>query len=315
MYNTALAFVLASLLACSGSVTETDIPGQEGRIDGSVDQDGAFNNSTAKTEYCATHDDEFCSELDSLEQPWTSAEYHGKEQGGVGTCYGPDSVGNACIFPAQKKFRVKETTAGCFTGAAPPAGPSTLQEQNMLDAMRNGVKAWNGAGGLIVVDDGSPGSSGYQLITVSCGACSIAGCLAEGGSGPEVLSAKISDLPVGPHGEDQGAAYLYKVTFTTMNTANMWADIVNKCSSGGITNGEIVARTTAIGMHEAGHVFGFGHFNAGSLGTNIMYPYSPDTCSPSVSIQQVFKDALTAFNPTGGSATISDVNLENKLPQ
>lgn len=313
MHIAKIATLVSLSIACSGSVNEDR--GQEGRIDGSVQDDGAFNSIEAKEEYCADHDDWFCSDTGSVEQAWTSAEYHGKELSTGRTCYGPNSAGNGCMFPAQNKFRVKVTTAGCFTGPPPPNGPSTLQEQSMLDAMRNGAKAWNGAGGLIVVDDGSPGSSNYQLLTISCGACTVPGCLAEGGSGPETLSAVVSNLPVGPHGKDQGAAYAYKVTFITMNTANTWADIVNKCSSGGVTNGEIIARATALGMHEAGHVYGFAHFNAGSIGTNIMYPFSADTCSPAISIQQVYKDALAAFSPTGGSATITDVNLENKTPQ
>jgi hypothetical protein len=186
----------------------------------------------------------------------------------------------------------------------------------MLEALRSGIKAWNGAGGLVVVNDGTPGSSTYTPVTISCGGCPGGTCVAEGGNGG-VPNVQDSNLPIGPHGEDQAAGRIWPSSATTtlkLNTANMWADLNLRCGAGGITNGEIVARATMVGMHEAGHVLSFGHFGFGSLGTNIMFPFSPTSCQIGVTIQQQFKDALAGFNPNSTGKHIFDVNLEDLLP-
>lgn len=329
------ALVLSVLVACGGEAQGPDAsdagarycspeapndPGQLGRLDGSVCEDGIFNSAEAKQTYCATHsEDWFCSELGNSEQAWRSGEYHGYDTTSHTPCYGPASVGGSCVFPRLKQYRVKINTTGCFVGAAPPQGPSTLQEQNMLDALKSAAKAWNGVGGLTVVDDGSPGSSGYTLLTVTCGPCTSDAptCVATGGvAGTQTT--KITNLPVGPHGKDQGAAKQWSSSaqsFLSLNTANMWADIVSKCSSGGITAGEIIGRATAAGMHEFGHVVSFGHFDSGSLSTNIMYPFVSPTCASTVSIQQVFGAALSAYDPDMAGTTVLDVHLQDKTPE
>jgi hypothetical protein len=55
--------VCASADVCRLEGCDEVIPGQEGRIDGSVWEDGAFNDPAAKREFCATHQEAwFCAE-------------------------------------------------------------------------------------------------------------------------------------------------------------------------------------------------------------------------------------------------------------
>jgi hypothetical protein len=86
-YFAVLAMALAA--ACGGDAGDTEAerycppgadqdPGQAGRIDGSVCDDGIFSSSDAKDAYCKNNREAwFCSEVGSIAQAWSSAEYHG----------------------------------------------------------------------------------------------------------------------------------------------------------------------------------------------------------------------------------------------
>lgn len=310
--------LLAAGTACSGTDTtevwtesslptfqdhpDIPVPGQEGRIDGSPWLDGLFNNEEAKEEFCAEYGDLeeawFCSNLGQTEQTFTSEVFHGLIAGVDGTCYGPKtSSSKDCLFPAKKQFRVRIDTSGCFSGEAPPNGPSTLQEQNILNGLKEGVKLWHGKGGLIVVNEGSIGSANYIPVAITCGPTNSPTALAEGGlSG---VGTDRGDLPVASNRDPRHAKVVSGAVYV-VNMKNTFNFIKSHCGS----DGTLQFNTARyIGLHEFGHVIAFSHFGSNSAG-NVMNPFT-NTCAPSSTIANSFSTALSNFNPASGTPTVT----------
>lgn len=278
-----------------------DVPGQEGRIDGSVWNDGLFNSDAAKQEFCAEYGwlDEawFCSDLGQTAQAFQAEVFHGMQLNADGTCYGPQQGNKDCLFPRKKQFRVKLDTSNCFNGQAPPNGPSTLQEQNILDGLKAGIKLWHGKGGLTVVNDGSPGSSSYTLIEIKCGETSVAGALAEGGLGGAITNR--GDLP-SVNGKNPKNAILADKAFFVVNIPRTFKHIKDRC---GLNDNTLIFNTARFfGVHEMGHVLAFDHFNSTNAG-NIMNPFV-SACAPSSTITSVFTKAVENFDPAGGPVNV-----------
>lgn len=317
------------LTIVSGIVSHEDVyvPGQEGRVDGSVWDDGLFNAPEAKTEFCSSYtgpDAWFCAAADSGAdvEKWKSTQLHGiQEVPQVGAishaCFGPTAASTAsCLFPSAKQFRVTLDTSSCFLGPLPPDGLGTLQEQAILDGFKAGIKAWNGVGGLIVVDNGSPGSSGYLPITITC-ADLASDRVAESGYVSSGLVFKLSQLPTAPNGRKQHSVVVGTVLSSKLepqSIADHFANVV--CQGFLFTTANMKKVATNIGKHEGGHLFGFAHFDSGDQSIDIMNPFVRANTCTDWPIQQPFKDAIATFNPGGGSTSVvSDNGLTALQPQ
>lgn len=325
-----IAFLIAfaaGITACSGTDTtevwledstqtfdmfpDIPVPGQEGRIDGSPWQDGLFNSPEAKEQFCAEYGDLeeawFCSDLGQAAQPFTSVVFHGLLTGtGADTCYGPDTANNDtqnCLFPDKKQFRVKINTANCFAGSAPPNGPSTLEEQNYLNALKEGLKFWNGKG-VTVVDDGSSGSSGYRLIEVTCGSPPNNGLAFGGLVG---VGTNRGSMPTKLGNRNPGSAITVAGTSFMASPQRLFNFGNTRCGTGQGAMNLRVATAKYAGIHEGGHIFGFGHFGS-TADDNIMDPFI-SSCAPPQSIHAQFTEALNDFSPSGGGVTVSDDTL------
>lgn len=318
-------------------LADIPVPGQEGRIDGSVWADGIFNDPLARDHFCGEWGDLpeawFCRDIGSLEQGWISSEYHGISKQGGGTCYGATATAGSgdCYFPEMKHFRIIMSSAGCYVGQAPPNGPSLLQENAILFGIQEGVLQWNNLGGsacgagsvggtctpTAVVLNGTPGTDWYAPLTIDC-QNTDPGAYAQGGlqGNPSV---RVGNLPVGPNsGKDQDDAIVLHDGILNVNIPQIWTDAKAACGGGSnITELNLRKFTWAIGVHEGGHVLGFRHFNANNMAANVMYPTrSPNVCQQNYTIPQAFKDALGAFDTvaTPGPYVIN-TGLQTWLPQ
>ncbi len=294
-----------------------DVPGQEGRADGSVWADGMFNAPEAKETFCAENPEAwFCSEIGTSEQAWTSAEYHGLAAG-YGACYGPAQPAQGdCIFPRNRKFQVISNNIDCFAGAAPPAGPSTLQEQAIIDGFVNAAVSWHGTGGITVCKAGVGNcgvpQSDYVNVYINCEeVIPFNGAYAQGGL-IGVVSTPVSNAPVGPHSnKDLDDFQLSDLGHIGINVQRIWDRGIKPCWTNP-TATQIRGFTDWTGRHEMGHVLAFSHF--GNTGT-LMYAFRPGACLPTSLADQKYIDALNGFSPTGGSVTVNNYLLQNLLPQ
>lgn len=316
-----LIAAMLAMFACAGAdetVTTHDehpdvfVPGQEGRIDGSVWEDGLFNSPEAKTEFCTDYPDAwFCNEIGTAEQAWTSVEYHGLAEGVGETCYGPASPSNGdCLFPAKKKFRLIVQTTGCFVGQPPPDGPSTLLEQAMLDGVRNAALQWDNAGGIDVCVSGAPGCSGsaFMPVTIDCQYTDEPGGFAAGGL-DGVVSTAVGNAPVGPHsGKDVDDFRTIAGGVININVPVIW-DAVKACYPNP-TESNVKSWVTYTGKHEFGHVLGFAHMGNATL----MNPFRPSGCTPQSPIHTSFHDALSQYNPTSSGLTLNAGQLWAQSP-
>jgi hypothetical protein len=214
------------------------VPGQEGRIDGSVWNDGLFRTEEARQEFCDEWKDTpeawFCSEVGQLEQAWKSSEHHGMATDGS-TCYGPSSGSgtNDCIFPEMKHIRIIMTGTACYDGPTFPDGPTLLQEDAILFGIKEGVLAWDnlGAGSGTasdIVANGTPGTDWYSPLKITCNN-DDPNSLAVGGLKGNVKK-RVDNMPVGPtSGKDPDDAYVIKDLWIDVNIALIWETAKYAC--------------------------------------------------------------------------------------
>lgn len=299
------------------------VPGQENRTDGSVWLDGFFNSPEAKAQFCSEYQGDdawFCNEsgaeqIGSAGQAWTVAEYMGKDSAGGPPCYGPGSKNRDCIVPFDKYFTYRWTNENCFScnPASTPNCPNTVQEQAIHDGIVQGMVAWNGLGGAAMVPEGTPGTSGYVHITVNC-IVTDPGDYADGISGPAVAQVRKADLPVGPHGKDEKRGLSLNVGSMTVNITAVWGRLKTICGSA-VSASTIRTASSIIGAHESGHLYGYAHFSASPVTSNIMYPFWTTGCAAPWSIQKSYVDGLTVFSPGSTTDSVPDKNLGSLLPE
>lgn len=308
------------------------VPGQEGRVDGSVWNDGMFQTEKARQEFCAEWKDTpeawFCSEVGQLEHSWKSSEYHGVNAitgDNDGACYGPNSVAGSgdCIFPEMKHVRIITTSIDCYQGDPPPDGPSLLQEQAILFGIAEGILMWDNVGGNVgtptdIVMDGTPGTEWYAPLKITC-RVPDAGVYAVGGLSGQGKK-RVNNLPVGPHsGKDLDQAYVIKEMWVDVNVNLIWQDAKNVCPSGqDVSTLDLRKFSWSIGIHEGGHDFGFAHFlSGGNMSNNVMYPWrNSRTCLQSWNILTDYKEAMGYLDtPSAGGVSVVDHGLQNEQPQ
>lgn len=307
---------------------DIQVPGQEGRIDGSVWNDGMFQTEEARQEFCGEWggDDRawFCSEAGQLEQAWKSSEYHGSTLDATGACYGPESDnGGHCIFPEMKHVKIIMSGIECYDGAAPPDGPTLLQEENILFGIKEGILQWDNLGGSSgtatdIVSSGTPGTEWYAPLKITCevpdaGAYALGGL---SGAGKK----RVSNLPVGPHsGKDLTNAYVIKEMWVKVNIDLIWQDAKNACGGGSnVDSYKLRQFAWSVGVHEAGHALGFSHFlMGGNMANNVMYPWrSPDVCLQYWNILPDYQEAIGYLDtPSAGGVAVTNHGLQDEQPQ
>jgi hypothetical protein len=307
------------------SVTRWDpanegVPGQEGRLDGSVWVDGLFNSSTAKEEFCTGEGAGawFCDvEVPSIgnaevDKAWASAEYHGMAKDSAGTCYGAAQAmngSNDCIFPQLKQLRVKTD----------PACTADVKNQAIMTGIFEGMRKWVGIDTVDVVADGAPGTSWYMLVPMKCSLTTV-DVTAEGGLGGQ-LSTRVCNAPIGPHsGRDIDDLQVINGGLMNVNLAEVKADCKFRCNGpfgAACSADQLRAFSRAVGTHEGGHIFGFSHFNGGgSLNANVMWPFtSSTTCIETPLINGEYQAALGIYNSGHNLGTVEDFNLEIRSPE
>lgn len=314
-----LIALLPLLFACSSA------PGDEPRmrIDGSPEADGFFVDEYERADFCAEQPEHaLCAELGTASQPWVSAEYAGQAEGTTSTnsktCYGSMSAGGSCLFPALKQVKIQFDVSNCYDVQPNPADPtpSLVQANQAIAAFKAGALAWNGNGSGVTVQDGTcSNAAGVGCLVVTMGCSNFTGTVAAGSYAYTVqsgYSTRVANLPVGPHGVDQVKAEVYTNVGTQLDILYAWRNMKNSCGLNPPTSGQLNTLFKAIGKHEMGHALGFNHF----LKTGqIMTPGIG--CFPSVADMSAtqFGPALGIYNSSGGAVTISDVNLEDQLPQ
>lgn len=244
-------------------------------------------------------------EIGTSRQRWVSAEYHGWQQDGE-PCY-HDAEGGPCRVPHLKQFSVFFDTSNCYANTVP-----LLKVNRMIQALKQGVLYWNGAGSGVTVEDGTcqwgSGNCHNVLITCTTPVPSDPGAIGAAGPVDANSSQRVSNLPVGPHGNDQTSGRVWLSSTMQFDPQEQWTTITTQCSQTG-TNAQIDRFTQYTGVHEMGHVMGFGHFQDPNA---VMYPYAG--CAPDSTIDQEYKDAMSVFNSSGGAATVPDKNLERWSP-
>lgn len=310
-------FLLALIILIGCSAEDmTAVTEPMRRIDGHPMNDGIFLDDAERERLCEGQDPVgWCapeSEYGVASQPWTSAEYHGANNGAP--CYGTGSNGGDCNFPALKQMKILFNTDECYNNTVP-----LLKAQKMVIDLKFGMMLWNGAGAGVTVEDGTCAWPACMTVPAACadldaigypgslGACGLDG----------VSTVRVNDLPVGPHGNNQAKARVTSTLFCKFDLQNIWNFMTQPigaplygCGLTG-TNAQVAKFAQYIGAHEMGHNFAFAHFGSAS---SLMYPYTG--CNPPApTIQQEYKDALGAFN-SAGSATgqVLDYNLERWSP-
>lgn len=306
-----ITLLLLAITACSSS--DDYMPGQEGRVDGSVWEDGQFNSPEAKQQYCDQDPDAwFCSDIGTNEQAWVSHQYHGLLQGSpAGTCFGPNSNNNRnCRFPKLKQMRLL-TSNNCTGHFSGQGQPSLLQIQLMYDSIVQGARDWDGKGAEVQVEmNGGATPSWYMPVTISCGTTTNPGSLAEGGLVGSPFVSHVSNMPTAPNGRDAKSAQVADAGIMTINAQVVWDQIKAVCGDNP-SNAGIAAVSKWVGTHEMGHIFGFQHFNGVGV---IMRAHIPNSCSPERLIAAQFASALGAYDSTPGSATIRAGSLGDMGP-
>lgn len=318
--------LLFAIFACGAPADEPGIPqeyvpGQQGRIDGSVYDDGWFNPDypEAKAEFCAMDPDAwFCSDLGTSEQAFTTHQYFGGTQSSTfGTCYGPAQHAlGYCQFPKLKQFEIKLNATACFhpIPGLPAAQQPTLQQaQAMVDGFIEGMKLWNGVGGAAVASTGGGTPTWYQDMNVFCQ--EIGTALGDHAADvPFESFEKKADLPVAPNGRDAGNAYTYDKSRIRIDIQSLWQHIRGSTQCGpNPTLTQIKNTAKRVGTHEMGHGLGLNHF---TFAGNIMHPNAISACSPSISIHSAFVNAVAAYDSTNSTlATVLTGNLGSQNPQ
>lgn len=304
---------LAVLTLACGAYDDTTIGGyvDRPRYDGSIEDDGVFENDEHKEEYCRYFPDSmFCSDMGSLQQLWTSAEYHGTTNAaGVTPCYGSQSANGICKFPKLKQMKIVFNTANCYDVApVPDPTPPLLKVNKMITAWKNGMKKWHGRTSTVTVEDGvCSWATGCETVNVNCAN------LGDGKFGQTSFSnfdgTRVSNLPVGPHGEDQTKADVYSSVTMSFNPLYLWKYLTSPslCGLSG-TDAQIESAANGVGAHEQGHGFGFGHMQSGVMKPN------PSSCQPTTFVESELINALFIYNSSAGAATVSDQDVENIGP-
>lgn len=288
---------------------EIVVPGQEGRIDGSVWGDGQFNSPEAKRDFCASYtgdDAWFCDDGLADKANWRSVEFHGLAVGtNGGTCYGPRQKalgGNDCFFPAKKNV---EIAVGFCSGA----------KQAVADGMLAGMLSWDGKGSIDVVRAGNvPPGQTYLPLVMTC--TLTGGALGVGGLSGSVVK-MIDDAPTGPFsGNNLDDFSTVSAGVMNVNDALNKSECKRLCNGGSAdcTAAQLGSFASYVGTHEMGHVLGFAHFDvAGSPGT-IMNAFRPDLCTPSRTIGVQYGTALTNYEPGTTSPLVGSASLEALTP-
>lgn len=305
--KTKAIMLAATLVACGGYADTTELSAPV-RIDGSVWDDGLFPSDDHKAAFCSEHWDNpdawFCADdVGAARQAWVSSEYHGKALDGGTACYGPGVAQGTgdCAFPAKKKFRLHITDTGCNESQ----NVSLLAEEAMLSGLRLGAMEWDNNGGIDVSLTGS--GSSYLNVYIDCDN-GWPGSLATGELSQ--YTTVVANAPVGPHsGVDQDDLKTGAYGAIHLRSDEAW-DYVTDMYGPAPTVGQIKSAMRYVGAHEMGHVLAFGHFMASG---NLMGPFAP-SLPTSVIIDPTFDEALSTFDPSGGSVTVENDGLQDLTP-
>lgn len=202
---------------------------------------------------CASDpENEACSDLGSLEQPWVSAEYYGWDGTDLTPCYSPGSTANDCLVPRYKQMKYTIDTSNCSNNTVP-----IIQLTDILSSFEEGMKVWNAAGAGVTINK----VSGNQSMLVTC--VDLPGNPEGLGGISGATHTQINNLPVGPHGKDEKTAQQISTSFIQLDVQRIY-DFWVGCHS---VQDEALLKKHAkfVGAHETGHGFGFAHFTSGLM--------------------------------------------------
>jgi len=312
------ALSIAALAACSGTADESEFV-EPLRFDGSVEDDGIFFGEQHRESYCSENpDSRWCSDLGTTEQPWVSAEYHGlsghaSDSGTYASCWSSNSDNGDCLLPALKQMKIQFDVSRCKD--APSVGPKapTAAVDQMIAGWKAGAREWNGVAPGVTVEDGTCAwPSGCVTVTMRCK--EISGTpFASARVTTGALQTRVSNLPA-VASEDQARARVYMWAEIDFDPHMLWFHLKNCVNPMdpaiplNPTNAQVMAFATNTGMHEMGHMFGFGHVNNSAA---IMYPSPSPLCAPNRAIWTSNVDALSVYNSSSsGGVTVSDQGLD-----
>jgi hypothetical protein len=250
-------------------------------------------------------------DIGSAEQAFTAAEYHGQQSENDRGCYA--NAGGNCTFPSRKDFRVQVTTNNCFDDPS----ISTLQESFILDTFRDAILSMHNMATGVKVAVNSNLTNGIRLKIQcnppsGCGSSTATGC-----GGADGVSSSHANLPVGPHGNDEGSAMLHGAVMAAIQPPAIKA-VAAACGYQD-TNTNLARVTKYTAIHEALHAMGFGHTQGtntimygGGSGCSRMFSSTNDT--PMNLVPFEYKQAMAIYNPYSSGVSIQDVNLETHLP-
>jgi hypothetical protein len=306
MFDKSMLLLPLLAIACAGGdqtelISFYDAPGSM-RIDGDPSEEpldapefAGFVSEAEHEAYCAMYPDAaVCSNLGTSRQAWSSAEYYGLGHENK-PCYSASGTPGLCRFPVLKQMRVVVTNTQCFDDP----NITITEYAAVLDGFRDGVLSLNGAGTGVVV---STTSTSSHRLSIDCIPSSNTKDLGLGGfSGFE--HTQIRNLPVGPHGQDEGAAVQVDGSTATVSPTNIKAQLI-RCGLAG-TPSQMRARAQYLGVHEGLHALGFAHFTTG-----VMRPTSICSDLGIVPVAQGFRTALSIYSgSTSGGVNIVDTGL------
>lgn len=240
------------------------------------------------------------AETGTVEQPWVSSEYYGWADVNK-PCYA-GSNGTDCFFPMGKTYKLHVDLSACPTSAD---GYTVEQYSAMLNGFLDGMRTWNGKGGITVQDSTAGGPMFVQF------QCHTIPGIAYADSQLTVDHAQIANLPVGPHGGDPGAAKQYNGGLVRFDLQDTMRRFMGFGGEGCVNHSHTIAWIRIfgfhVGQHEMGHQVGFNH----SSGFNdLMFPSTgcDDSQILSAPTTNMFT-ALAQYSGSTGSVTIRDDGL------
>lgn len=301
-----LLLMIMMLTACGGYDDTTLGAGETFRIDGTPWEDGFFANEDERDEWCAAEPDQpMCSELGSLQQPWRNAEYHGKIILGPGSLQGKAchlTSNSNCTFPKYKQVQLKFDQDSCWDALEANFRPESEWGFALVSGIMEGIAKWHNKGGATVAFITGGFASNKQQVTVRCvnSTANWAG-LASTGS----LSSPMANIQTGPtSGNNPQMAHQYQVNSIDINVTRL-------LSTCGVSSSTLNSGVKVVASHELGHILGFAHFQHASASPMNALAGCFDT--PSVAAN--FVAALGDYNGSGGSATITNRNLNQYQPE
>jgi len=250
------------------------------------------------------YDDALVGDYGQARQAWTSAEYHGRSDGGP--CYNSGSQGRLCYFPKFKQMRMLTNTGTltCEDNAQFILGDGGTRAQfnTIFQGVIDGILSVNGIGSGVVVNTSGAGT--HFDLTLQC----FHDAAALGRTDYHGTVDTGTNLAPFPGGHDPGDGAQYSSADLNISAENIWWKAHDVCGDANNITLYVLGRET--GAHETLHAMGFDHFASGLMRPQVQCGQFES--SADYNIPAVFGTALGDYTGGGSPTTPPDVGLSSQ---